>query len=203
MIIAGFTGVGKTLGVKMHPEGAIDFDSTAYKYVVENSPKANKTQKAKLRRDIHPEWPFNYVDAIEEIIDDYKYLVIPSDIAVLSLLKERRIPFIVARPFREIEDEYRRRLTERGDREDLIDALIYNWESHFDSLERVGSCAQILLDIDEYLSDVIKDFDEIAVGMVFTGLEMLIASGGIEVIKEDGATRIEIKTDKLGCEEDE
>ena len=32
---------------------------------------------------------------------------------------------------------------------------------------------------------------------------MLIDSGAIEVIKEDAGTRIEIKTDKLGCDRDE
>jgi len=203
MIIAGFSGVGKTLGVRMHPKGAIDFDSEAFKYEAEDKSKGKKNQKTKFTRSVRPEWPFNYVDAIEEIADDYQYLIVPSDIAVLSLLKERGIPFIVVRPFRGIEDEYRRRLAERGDSEDSINDLIYNWESHFDSLERVGSCVQILLDIDEYLSDVLKNFESIAAGMVFTGFTMLIDSGGIELIKENGETRIEIKTDKLGCKNDE
>jgi hypothetical protein len=51
------------------------------------------------------------------------------------------------------------------------------------------------LDIDEYFSDVVEHFDQSAALLVFSGMEMMITSGAIEVIKENGFTQIEIKTD--------
>ncbi|MDR1183544.1 MAG: hypothetical protein LBK67_01960 [Coriobacteriales bacterium] len=195
MIIAGFAGVGKTAFARMHPDEAIDFVCMPYKYELDDSLDEDESCKANPDNVLRPDWPFNYVDAIEKVKSDYKYVVIPSDTIVLSLLRERGIPFIVVRPLRGAKEEYRRRFIERGNSEDFIEVFIDHWDSFMDSLERVKGCVQITTDLDEYLSDVVDNSDILAVTMVIDAMELLIASGSLEVVKEDGFTKLNIKSD--------
>ena len=198
MIIAGFEGVGKTTYARMHPEDVVDLDYAQFKFEASGSSTGSKASKPDPERTINPNWPFNYIEAIEDAKNDYTYVLISTDDVVLSILKEREEAFLVVRPFFGVKDEYRRRFTQRGESEEYIESFSTNWARFMSSLERVGSCVQITLDIDEYLADVVKNIENIGSLLVFSGFELLLATGAIKVIKEDDSSHIEIKSDKLG-----
>lgn len=195
MIIAGFAGVGKTTCAKMLPEETIDFLTAPYRYETVYGAANDESLETPLEKTEHPNWPFNYVDALQSIKDDYRYVLIPADTLILSLLKDRGISFIVVRPFRMSKDEYRRRFIERGGINPYTDTLIEQWDSYMDSLERVGSGVHVTLDIDEYLSDVIKKFDHVAASLMNTSIEMMLACGAIVISKEEGVTQIDLKSE--------
>jgi hypothetical protein len=192
MIIAGYEGVGKTTFARLHPDDATDFTNERFKFELAKDADCSALS---IYNERNLEWPLNYVDAIEKIKDDKKYTLIPADPLVLSLLSERGVTFLLVRPLRGAKEEYRRRFTESGKSYDYIETYADQWDGYIDSLERIGHCVQIVLDIDEYFSDVIEHFDQSAALLVFSGMEMMITSGALEVIKEDGFTRLEIKTD--------
>jgi len=197
MIIAGYEGVGKTTYARMHPEEAIDLDCNLYKYAENSKTTEGDSYKSDPKRVINPDWPFNYLEEVDKVKNNYSYTLISTDDVVLSLLKERGETFLLVRPFFGVKDEYRRRFAQRGESEEYIETFSLNWNRSMASLERVGSCVQVPLDINEYLSDVIKGIDGIGSLLIFSGFELLLTSGAIEIIKEDGFSRIEIKTDKL------
>jgi hypothetical protein len=195
MIIAAYAGVGKTTYAKLHAEDTLDFVCMPYKY--EQSDEADKGEagKACSENTMDPEWPFNYVDALEKIKDGHKFILIPSDTAVLYLLKERGMPFLLVTPLRSAKEEYRRRFIERGNSNEFIEIFIEHWDSFMDSLERVCPCVRIALDIDEYLTDFMDNIENQALSLGCTSLMMLQTCGAIEIIEGDAESRIEIKSD--------
>ena len=187
----------------MHPEEAIDLDCDLYKYEKNSGVAESKPSKFDIKRAIQPDWPFNYLEAIEKVKHEHSFTLISTDDVILSLLKERGETFLLVKPFFGIEDEYRRRFVQRGENEEYIETFFSNWTRSLVSLERVGSCVQVPLDINEYLSDVMKNIDNIGSLLILSGFKLLLTNGALEITKEDGLSRIEIKSDRLGWFKDD
>ena len=163
MIIAAFAGTGKTHFCN-RVEGAKDFVSMPFKYFLsetDNDEEEYEKVKADLSLEMNPEYPYNYINAIVENKDIYKYLVIPSDSRVLAGLKDMHIPYILCFPEKNSKEEYRKRYLQRGNTEVFIDIFIDGWENFMNSLWRDTYGAKIILDKGEYLLNVKEKIDEI------------------------------------------
>lgn len=110
---------------------------------------------------MNPEYPSNYINAILENMDKYKYLVIPSDSRVLADLKDKHIPYILCFPERKAKEEYRKRYLQRGNTEEFIDIFIGGWDNFMKSLRHDTYGAKIVLNEGEYLLDVKEKIDKI------------------------------------------
>ncbi|HVI42980.1 MAG TPA: hypothetical protein VM577_20425, partial [Anaerovoracaceae bacterium] len=111
MIIAAFAGTGKTYFCN-YVEGAKDFVCMPYKYFMPdiiNDDMEDEKIKADFSLEMNPEYPQNYINAILENMEKYKYLVIPSDSRVLAGLEGRHIPYILCYPLRSSKEKYRKR----------------------------------------------------------------------------------------------
>ncbi|HHU17130.1 MAG TPA: hypothetical protein GXZ70_02725 [Clostridiales bacterium] len=163
MIIAGFSGIGKTFFCN-HVEGAKDFVCMPYKYLlpeIGSGEIEHEKLKADLSLEMNPEYPNNYINAILENMDKYKYLVIPSDSRVLAGLKDKHVPYILCFPEQKAKEEYRKRYLQRGNTEEFLDIFIGGWDYFMNSLRQDTYGARIVLDKGEYLLDVKEKIDEI------------------------------------------
>lgn len=163
MIIAAFAGTGKTYFCN-HVEGAKDFVCMPYKYFLPET-DSDKVEHEKVKADfsleMNSEYPGNYINAILENVEKYKYLVIPSDSRVLAGLEDRHIPYILCFPERKAKEEYQKRYLQRGNTEEFIDVFIGCWDNFMKSLQHDAYGAKSILAEDEYLFDVKEKIDKI------------------------------------------
>ena len=87
-----------------------------------------------------------------------KHILIPTDLFVLALLREKNIPYILCYPQRNAKDIYHRRFLSRGNPEQFIDIFIGNWDKYISAFERDTFGRHVILKPNEFLSDVIGAF---------------------------------------------
>jgi 3-oxoacid CoA-transferase subunit A len=119
MIIAAYAGTGKTTMAKLYPETVIDFVCMPYKYMLDDEDTWNEARKANEDNIMQDDWPFNYVSAIKQAMDNDKILLIPSDFFVLMILQAEKIPYILCYPQKDAKEVYRKRYLDRGNIEEL------------------------------------------------------------------------------------
>ena len=156
MIMAAFAGTGKTTLASLYPQTVIDFFCMPYKYYLDdNDGKNHESNKAKPDYVLQDDWPDNYVDAIKQNLNLNKILLIPSDWRVLSMLRNVKIQYTLCYPKRSAKEVYEKRFIDRGNSEYFLDIFIGRWDSFFDALEKDKYGRHIILEPDQYLSDVI------------------------------------------------
>jgi hypothetical protein len=111
--------------------------------------------KGNLDNLMREDWPYNYVKAIKMALCRKKTLLIPSDGQVMALLRQENIPYTLCYPRRDAKDDYRRRFMARGNTEDFLSIFIDGWDRFLDNLERVEAEARIVLEPNQFLSDLI------------------------------------------------
>ncbi len=126
IIIAGFGGVGKTTLAKKY-KNVLDLESTPYKYLIENygnyDAEAVKGQGI-AEKKLSPDFPNNYVAAIQENIGKYDYILVwchPEQ--SLPHLDKAHIDYEIFLPTRDALDEYRQRFINRGNSEEYVNRV--------------------------------------------------------------------------------
>ena len=163
MIIAAFAGVGKTYFCD-NIQNAIDFVCMPYKYFLPETKKdtaEDEQLKADFSLEMNPMYPHNYIKAIMDNINKYKYLVIPSDVRVLKALENNNVSYILCYPTIDAKDEYEKRYLKRGNTEDFIEIFIGRWDYFMKSLRADNYGIHIEMNKQEHLFDVKKKIDEI------------------------------------------
>jgi hypothetical protein len=154
MIVAGFSGIGKSYFASLHPDKAIDFVCMPFKYFLDPLAPYDESSKADPDLVMRPEWPCNYVKAILECPTD-KIILIPSDVWVLHLLAKVNKPYYLCYPKRKAKKEYKKRFIKRGNSDDFLSIFIGDWESFMDGLREDTYGRHIVLKPKQYLSDVL------------------------------------------------
>jgi len=156
MIIAAYAGCGKSMFAAMRGESAIDLHCIPYKYYLDdNDIDRGEAGKADPDNEMRPEWPLNYVKAIETVMDKYDFVLIPSDYRVLGLLAGRQIPYTLVYPRRDCREEYLQRYINRGNTENFLSIFYEHWDWFIDSLEADMHDNHIVLQPHQFLSDVV------------------------------------------------
>jgi hypothetical protein len=156
MLIAAFAGTGKTTLAKLYPKMVVDFTCMPYKYELDQNGNYTEVDKANFDYVLHDDWPLNYFQAIKQILSDDKIILIPSDIYVLSLLRSEKKKYTLCYPHRNAKEAYRKRFLDRGNTENFIDIFIGGWDSFLDSLEQDSYGQHIVMQDNQFLSDVIS-----------------------------------------------
>lgn len=154
MIIAAYAGCGKSTFASIN-NSALDLHCIPYKYFLDETKDRGEAGKADPNNEIRPEWPNNYVLAIENVMDNYDYILIPSDFSVLALLEEKKIPYTLVYPHRDAKDDYLKRYIDRGNTEYFLSVFYDNWDWFIDSLEAYSHDKHIVLKPHQFLADVI------------------------------------------------
>lgn len=85
-----------------------------------------------------------------------KILLIPPVMYVLFLLEMEGIPYTLCYPRREAKESYRQRYIARGNTEDFLSVFIDGWDKFMDFLEWNTYANHIVLDANQFLSDVVE-----------------------------------------------
>ena len=158
IIVAAYSGTGKTHLYRQFPREIIDLTIFPYKYIVDDKDSniSKEAIKAAHNYEMKFEWPYNYVDAIEKIIqhNKKKIILVPSCIRVIFALKYREIPFILAYPEEQARDIYKERFLKRGNAEPFIEVFIGGWDNFMNTLKHFRHDNKVILKPEEYLSDI-------------------------------------------------
>lgn len=142
MIIAGFSGIGKTTFCQK-VENAVDFGCMPFKYSnfdkLLASGRPVESFKASLELNFIFGWEASYRDAILDYHrqNPQDYLVIPSVARVLEDLGQAGVPYVLCYPETGARQEYLRRFKSRGNSPDFIDIFIGGWDNWMESLRRI------------------------------------------------------------------
>ena len=186
MIIAAHAGTGKTRFANLVYD-AVDFICMPYKYYLPDgtlSYEEVEESKADLTLELREEWPGNYIKAVINQYNENRYVIIPPIKRVLEALREEEIPYILCYPKRSDKDEYERRYRERGNSESFLDIFIGHWDSFLDLMESDPGKHHIVMESDEYLTDLLLRLDKIK------DKEEFLMSFELSTDKLDGSKKI-------------
>lgn len=100
-------------------------------------------------------WINIYVECVLALKEKYDYVLITTYGEILNELNKRNIEYYLVYPKRELKEEYRNRAIKRGSDKDFIEGFFSRWDTHIDDCIKNKNKNKIVLNENEYLSDVI------------------------------------------------
>lgn len=136
-VISGFPGVGKSsMPSSIEVEGkqykVVDLESTPYSWKVSGD-------GSKVR---HPDFPFNYIDAIQEHVAQGHLVLVSSHAQIRQALMGERIPHMVVYPSLTLKREYMERYKNRGNDEAFLQLVSTNWYDWIEEIEEESEIEQ-------------------------------------------------------------
>ena len=146
-VVSAFPGTGKSYFASSTGQKAkvIDLDSGDY--------TLGYTEDGKVRNH---DFPKNYLAAIKKHIGKTDILFVGCQPEVIAALRDAAITFTLIYPRRRLMNEYLGRFQRRHNQQSFIDLLSKNWDIFLDYLERQKDCEHIVLDAEQYISDVLQ-----------------------------------------------
>jgi len=151
IIIAGFSGIGKTtLGKKY--TNVIDLDSSEFAYDDSGLENLTLEQRKGMQRKPNPNWPLNYIEKIKSILDDFDYILVWDRPDVLEEYDKYNIEYSVCYPDENALEIYKERFRKRGNSEYYIEKKIKQYYENMKIYERCN-VKKIILQGNETLED--------------------------------------------------
>ncbi len=153
-VISVFAGLGKsTVGTKY--KNVCDLQSSVYRYInIQNL----DYEKVKCNSSCipNPDWPKNYLLAIQKAMKEYDVVLVPSNLDVRNLLVKNNIDFLFVLPSHNsfTREKLIREYEQRGNSEEFIAEVM----DYFDSWSRNQEDYEYPIEIlkpDEYLEDLL------------------------------------------------
>lgn len=156
IIISAWICTGKTYLTKKY-KGVIELPSGDYKYILTDEQKAvkNKESLKSTKRELNPEWPTNYYDAIiKESKNDEHTIILIAPCMPFKEMRDYGIDFLLAYPDPICKEEYMARATNRGANEEFVKRVDNSIQADFeDFLQQPNK--KIILKPGEYLEDAL------------------------------------------------
>ena len=140
MIICGFPAIGKTTFSNQRLD-VLDLDSSQFNWITKDN----------AERERNPNFPTNYIDAVEENIGMFKYILISTHYLVRDELNKRNLRYVTIIPSLDCYWEYQERMKKRGDSEKMIYLVSYCWYDWI--TERYKEQFPIILQVGETLQN--------------------------------------------------
>lgn len=160
----GFSGIGKT-HISNDNNTFIDLESSKFKYKLTAREEELERMKGDRNRELRDvDWHQDYIEAIEENLKKYDYVLIWIALDTLKELLSRghKVTVVIPESDQLVKDEYIDRYRQRGNTEQFIEDILDSWGSklmlfldYVDGLDD-NSVKIIKLKSGEYLKDVIK-----------------------------------------------
>ncbi len=135
IIVSGFSNIGKSSLLQHKDIKSIDFDTHYFKKV-EN-------------------WEKIYVECVLALKEVYDYVLITTHGVMLEELNNRNIDYYLVYPNKDLKEEYRQRAINRNSNEDFVNGFFSSWDEHIHDCEKNKHAKKIILESNQYLSDVI------------------------------------------------
>jgi len=126
-----------------------------YKYLLAKEVPYNESSKANPENIPNDDWPFNYISTIKQNLESGKILLIPSDFLILNLIREENLHYCLCYPQRKDKENYRERYLKRSNSSEFIDIFIGRWDIFMNHFENDSYGQHIVLQPEQFLSDVI------------------------------------------------
>ncbi len=153
IFVYAFSATGKTTVAKKY-SNVIDMESTLYKY--DNVIEEDETLKC-TKREKRKDWPENYFRLLEEVKNQYDYILI-SDNICNTFLREKQYEYWWVYPKKELKEEYLQRCQERGNNPEFLYWYDKEWDDLLEACRRDDSASKhIELDEKQYLEDVLPN----------------------------------------------
>lgn len=140
IIVSGFSNVGKSYLSREKGISCIDLD-TCYFNKVDN-------------------WTTIYIECMLALKEKYDYVLITTYGEILYELNKKNIKYFLVYPKKSLKEEYRSRAVKRGSDKDFVEGFFSRWDKHIDDCVKNKNKNKIILNENEYLSDVINDIKE-------------------------------------------
>ena len=154
-IIAAYAGTGKSHFASLYPELTIDLVCMPYKYILSEDTPYDESSKANPENILNYDWPYNYISTIKQNLESDKLLLIPSDFFILGFLREENLRYCLCYPQRNAKEIYQERYIKRGNSAEFINIFIDGWDKFMDCFEKDSYGQHIVLQPNQFLSDVI------------------------------------------------
>lgn len=151
IIIAGFSGIGKTtLGKKY--KNVVDLDSAEFAYDDSGLEHLSLEQRKGMKRKMNPDWPLNYIDKIKSLLELYDYILVWDRPDVLKEYDKNNISYCVCYPDKGALEIYKERYRKRGNSEFYINKKINQYYENMRIYEK-SNIKKIILFGNETLED--------------------------------------------------
>lgn len=101
-------------------------------------------------------WINIYIECLLALKEKYDYVLITTYGDVLQELNKRNIKYCLVYPKIELKEEYRQRAIERKSDTSFIEGFFSRWDTHINDCINNKNTNKIVLESNEYLSDVIE-----------------------------------------------
>lgn len=135
---------GKTYCTNKLGINAIDSDSSQFSWIIKDGEKIR-----------NPDFPRNYIEHIKDAINKHDYVFVSSHQEVRTALENEGIPFVLVYPHRSLLFNWIDRYQKRDFNGFPLKVLINNWDKWHDELDKQKCYKRIILNENEYLSDVL------------------------------------------------
>lgn len=146
-IISAFPGTGKSFYHNNNKETTLDSDSSNFSWIYLNDHKIR-----------NPEFPNNYINHIKENIGKVDYIFVSSHKEVRQALKESSLFFYLVYPNINDKQIYIQRYINRNSPKPFIDLIENNWENWINECINETNCANLQLESNQTISDILKNF---------------------------------------------
>lgn len=156
IIISAWICAGKTYLTKNY-KGIIELPSGDYKYILTDEQKAvkNKESLKSTKREINPEWPTNYYNAIiKESKNNENAIILIAPCMPFQEMRDYGINFSLAYPDPICKEEYITRAKNRGANEEFINRVANSIQTDFEDFLKQPN-EKIILKPGEYLEDAL------------------------------------------------
>lgn len=162
MIIAAYAGAGKSTFAARVPN-TVDLPIMPRSWILSprKSEEEEEKEKGRLDRLPDPLYPYNFIIDILKAERKYKYVLIPTNIRVISMLREeygRKV--VLCYPGDELKEEYRERFIARGNREEFFELFIDGWDNFLEPLREYEDAVHIVMESGAYLTDLKERLDD-------------------------------------------
>lgn len=159
-VISVFAGLGKTTVGKKY-SNVCDLQSSPYRCDYSKiDTKDYEKMKYDPSRTPNSEWPNNYLKAIRKAMKQYDIVLVPSSLDVRDLLIDNNINFLFVLPSNDRENRKKllERYRQRGNSDDLINDVMYNFDN-WSRNQKDYNYPIMILDKDKYLEDLLLDME--------------------------------------------
>lgn len=155
MIVSAFSGCGKTtLGEKYN--NVIDLESSLYKYIFDtNISRAQIEARKATPRKRNPEYPQNYIKAIEDASKKYDIVLTSCGPLIREEMEKRNMEYLLVYPDISCKEEYIQRYINRGNHIDFIKHLEENFEQWVKAFDEDTNLKRIRIKSGENLEEVL------------------------------------------------